>query len=155
MAARTVHWVCKGNICRSAAADFLMRNHPEISASNTRSASSGIAEWCGGKGIHRDMLSAMKRAGTPAEKSRHLSRRWDPIQVTERDIVIPMDEEIARSLRYQNPEIIGNLLMPAELGVDFSEIADPYGKGEAAFDRCLSDVARLVDAVVARTGHVL
>lgn len=142
-------FVCKGNICRSAFAEYLMKS---ITISKLFSI-----ESCG--------LNVDKRMPAPfatiitAKKfgldlGCHLSKGWEMCELEDADLILAMEFWQYRKLVELFPNKKENIALLLEFA-PFPEnllcnINDPYGQSEKTFEKCFSKINRSIKAMVAQ-----
>lgn len=92
-------FVCHGNICRSVAAEMVMRQLIDLSDLNSRfsAASAAVSAEELGNDIYPPMKQALRRAGIPFE--RHYARQINRTDYEHFDHIIAMDNSNMRRLR--------------------------------------------------------
>jgi protein-tyrosine phosphatase len=140
-------FVCKGNICRSAFAEYYIRSR--------LTDNSIIIESCGievNQGIYspREAIFLGKEFGI--ELSNHVSKGLDAVRLDDADIVIPMEFSQYIELAEKYPEHLHKLKLLQDFapwpGNLFCNIYDPYGLGEAEFRYCFKKMKKALDPLV-------
>ena len=140
---KKIVFVCKGNICRSAFAEYLMKAHAK--------GTSLSIESCG--------LSADIRTPTPFEAKiaakmfgldmeGHMSRGWECCDFENADLILPMEFWQYRKLIGLFPQKKANIRLLREFA-PFPEnllcnIDDPFGKSEEKFEKCFKQIKRSI-----------
>lgn len=134
-------FVCKGNICRSAFAEYLMRAHDKTASLDIDS--------CG--------LDAGGNASAPAEAitiarkfglhmGGHLSQRWECCDLENADLILAMEYWQYRELMEYFPNKRQNIRLLREFAPFpenlFCNINDPFGGSEERFDKCFRQIER-------------
>lgn len=136
----SVLFVCLGNICRSPAAEGILRHHAEKnSLSNDIFVQScGIGDWHVGQFPDERMREAAKNRGiTLTSRAQQFQHSF----LDTFDYILAADHEVLKDLyRYaKNPEHKSkiNLITAFSTTYHGQEIPDPYYQGAAAFDLVL------------------
>ncbi|MGI9273272.1 MAG: low molecular weight protein-tyrosine-phosphatase [Endozoicomonas sp.] len=122
--------VCVGNICRSPAAEGLLRHLLSEKGGNISVSSAGISALVG-KSAHDKASELMKKTGV--DLTSHKARQLDAALVHDHDLILVMEEGHVKAVEALVPSARGkvHLLGKWRQGV---EIPDPYRKGDAAFE---------------------
>jgi len=146
-------FVCTGNICRSPAAEVVVRALAERAAVpgaevDIEVDSAGTGDWHAGQPADPRALRALTAAGYDGRA--HRARQFDPAWFRERDLIIALDRGHARLLRSWAPDDDARarirLLRSFDPAVRVTEdhplidVADPYYDGDAAFDEMLKQI---------------
>ncbi len=145
-------FVCHGNICRSAAAEMVMRQligQRNLTGRIAVSSAAATREEIG-HDVYPPMKKALARAGIPCRPhAARLLTREDGLRY---DLIIGMDEENLRDMR----RILGpgagsriSLLMDWA-GRPGEEIDDPWYTRD--FDGCLAQIIRCCEALADHAG---
>jgi protein-tyrosine phosphatase len=147
-------FVCLGNICRSPAAEGVMRRLVEETGLGDRIEidSAGTAGWHEGKRADPRMRKASARRGLDLT---HLARQVHPTDLAEFDLVLAMDRQNQADLL----ALDSAGLYPARIRLlcefctrhEAREVPDPYYGGEAGFEHVLD---LLEDACTGLLDHV-
>lgn len=147
--------VCLGNICRSPMAEAVAAAMIEQAglAGEMTVESFGTAGYHEGERADPRTAQALRRGGWTTRE--HRARRLRPADLAAADLVLCADrsnladvrrlagdgaqEEKVRLLRSYDPEMTSR----------DDEVADPWGGGEAEFDRSLDLIVRSCDGLVA------
>lgn len=148
LGARTILFICYGNINRSALAEHLLAGYAEDLGITVCGA--GFHEQ---EGRPRDprMIAVAREEGTDlrGETSRCLNRAM----LAQADIVFAMDISHLRRLHEEYPDMPLDRVFLLGAGTPASlwetQIADPYGKSDAAYRHCFNVVSRAVDELKA------
>ena len=144
-----VVFVCKGNICRSVFADYLMR-------AETKGKLLSV-ESCGLVVDNRmpapeEAIITAKKFGLDLEK--HLSRGWELCKFDDADLILAMEFWQYRKLVELLPDKRGNIALLRQFA-PFPEnllcnINDPFGQSEVTFEKCFLQIKRSIDNINAR-----
>ncbi|MCP5558613.1 MAG: low molecular weight phosphotyrosine protein phosphatase [Verrucomicrobiaceae bacterium] len=133
-------FVCLGNICRSPAAEGVMRHFVEENglASSVHIDSAGTAGWHTGKRADERMrAAALARGYDLASRARQLKAE----DLLSFDLVLVMDEENLRDARALDPQSLytEKVKLFCDFCTDHSErqVPDPYYGGEEGFEKVL------------------
>jgi protein-tyrosine phosphatase len=133
-------FVCLGNICRSPAADGVMRSLVEAEGLGERIAirSAGTGGWHVGKLPDQRMRSAaQKRSYDLSSRARQVSTE----DLRDYDLVLVMDQQNLRDMRSYDP--LSQFTAKVRLFCEFcsnhqeTEVPDPYYGGEQGFELVL------------------
>ncbi|MBL9117403.1 MAG: low molecular weight phosphotyrosine protein phosphatase [Verrucomicrobiaceae bacterium] len=133
-------FVCLGNICRSPAAEGIMKKFVEDSG---RSAdffidSAGTADWHEGKFPDARMTRQGSKRGYNFDS---IARQVRSEDFSNFDLILVMDQNNLREIRHFNPD--GNLMHKVMLFTDFAinrsetQVPDPYYGGDDGFEQVL------------------
>jgi protein-tyrosine phosphatase len=149
--ARTLMFVCKGNICRSPfAAALASKLLQEAGRSTVRSASAGLKPSSDGA-CPDDAVAAADAYGVAAALAAHRPVELTTELVDSHDLVVAMEASQLAELMRRWPERRARFVLlplfephaPVSAYERFN-IADPFGKGPAEFER----IYRRTDAAV-------
>jgi protein-tyrosine phosphatase len=136
-------FVCMGNICRSPAADGIMRHRVMKAALDHRIHidSAGTGGWHAGKGADDRMR---RHGGLRGYQFDHIARQVREEDFHEFDLILVMDQQNLREIRPFNPA--GDQMHKVRLFCEFakdreeSEVPDPYYGGAQGFEHVLDIV---------------
>ena len=129
--------VCVGNICRSPAAEALLRRHLD---GRIEVASAGLAAVTG-NGI--DPLAASVLADHGLAADGHVARQINAELIANADIVLAMDRRQLSAILALAPQARGKAFLLGKWLGD-AEIADPYGQPREAFERMYALIEKAV-----------
>lgn len=145
-----VCFVCSGNICRSPAAEVVMRALVEDAGLGDRIQidSAGTGDWHIGERADHRAITALADAGY--DGTAHRAQQFDPRWFAERDLIVALDRGHLRTLRAwaateRDREKIRLLRSfdprfgPAP-SPDDSDIADPYYSDMNAFTESVRQI---------------
>ena len=125
--------VCVGNICRSPAAEYLLRDYIQQSrpdlANNIQVMSAGLAAVVGSD-PHPYTQELMLHAGIDC--SGHRAQQLNTEMVTGSDLVLVMENMHKRHIESQYPQSCGKVFLLGEWDEGI-EIVDPYNKPQEDF----------------------
>lgn len=153
---RWILFICKGNICRSPFADHLAK---KIFAGSLRYS---IAVDSAGLNVKTPLPSppnAVEVAGNfGIDLRNHRSKRFTAEMFGEFDMIVSMETRQYQALLSRSPASHARLfLMPffedqkmRPGGYERYNLADPYGKGLAEFNRCFQRIERCLNGMAKR-----
>lgn len=135
-----VLFVCLGNICRSPAAEGLLKylNEREKGVKNLQVASCGMGSWHVGQLPHDEMRQAAEERGVTLSSR---AQQFDQAFLENFDYILAVDHNILNEL-YQHadtPDLKAKIHLITEFSQTYfrEEIPDPFYRGRAAFDQVL------------------
>ncbi len=154
--------VCMGNICRSPAAEVVMRQKlVDANLDGVRVDSSGTGGWHEGDGANPRSQAVWERRGY---RGKHTARKFLRHWLDERDLILVMDEQNYSALEAltEEPDQLDRICYlrsfdPALTGVDDPaalEVPDPYYGGDEGFEHMLDLIERACDGLVAELGRI-
>ena len=143
----TVIFVCKGNICRSAFAEFYLKK--------VLTKGHFLVESCGievdqGNFSPPEAIQVAKRYGV--DMTEHRSKGMSRCDIEGESLILPMEYPQYRALLERFPEKRDHIRLLREFTPGyarlFCNIYDPFGQNEQAFALCFQQVAMAVDGLV-------
>lgn len=137
-------FVCLGNICRSPAAEGVVRSL----APHLVTDSAGTGGWHVGEAPYAPMQTAARARGYDISDLR--ARQFSPMDFTLFDLILAMDEEILRDIEALRPS---DAATPVQLFSEYApdtgirDIPDPYHTQD--FDGALSLIEHCARGLVA------
>jgi protein-tyrosine phosphatase len=142
-------FVCTGNICRSPAAEVVVRALAErAQVSGVEVDSAGTGDWHVGDPADSRAVRALSAAGY--DGGRHRARQFEPDWFGERDLIVALDRGHARILRSWAPDDDARTRIrllrsfdPAVRADDddpLIDVPDPYYEDDAAFTLMLEQI---------------
>ncbi|MBF9030198.1 low molecular weight phosphotyrosine protein phosphatase [Rhodobacterales bacterium HKCCE3408] len=131
--------VCLGNICRSPAAEAVLRDR--LPAAEIDSA--GTGNWHVGKPPHPPMIAAARARGYDLSQLR--ARQVRPDDFHDFDLILAMDRDNLADLQAIRP---AGARAELRLFRDGGEVPDPYFSGD--FDGALDLIEAAADALVSQ-----
>jgi protein-tyrosine phosphatase len=157
-------FVCTGNICRSPAAEVVVRALAEQAAPSKPGNqpdrpdqpglpdlildSAGTGSWHAGEPADRRALRALRAAGYDGHA--HRARKFDPAWFRERDLIVALDRGHATILRALAPDDESRARIRLMRSFDPSiqddennpliDVPDPYYDGDAEFALMLEQI---------------
>lgn len=149
--------VCMGNICRSPAAEVVLRQKlAEAHIDWVTVDSAGIGGWHEGDGADPRSQSAWERRGYVG---RHTARQFRPHWFDQRDLILVMDSDNYETLlaRTSDPEHHAKVRYLRSYDPHFAgvedvntlEVPDPYYGGPQGFEHMLDLIERACDGLIA------
>ncbi len=144
-----VVFVCKGNICRSAFADYLLRAETKGKPLSVESCGLNVANRMPAPD---EAIATARKFGLDLE--RHMSRGWESCKLEDVDLILAMEFWQYRQLVELFPHKKGNIALLRQFA-PFPEnllcnIDDPFGQSEEIFEKCFRQIRRSVQALKAR-----
>jgi protein-tyrosine phosphatase len=139
--------VCLGNICRSPAAEGVMRAMAAERGMDLALDSAGIGDWHAGKPPHPPMIAAARARGWDISALR--ARQVTPADFTRFDLILAMDLAVLGGLERIRPR---GSATPVRLYLGDAEVTDPYydGSFDSALDRIEEGAALILDQLEAQ-----
>lgn len=136
----SILFVCLGNICRSPAAEGIMRHlvQKEFPHNDVHIESCGLGDWHKGKLPDERMREASKKRGVLLTSR---AKKFEPTFFERFDLILVADNKILNEL-YRHaitPEAKAKIHFITHYSACYrdEEIPDPYYEGEAGFERVL------------------
>jgi protein-tyrosine phosphatase len=146
---KKIVFVCKGNICRSAFAEYLLRSETKGKLLSIDSCGLDVnmrasSPW--------EALNAAKKFGLDLED--HLSKGWENCDLENADMILAMEFWQYKKLVEYFPYKKENIRLLREF-TSFPEnmlcnIYDPFGQSEKKFEKCFLQIKRSIDNINAR-----
>ena len=148
---RAVLAVCLGNICRSPAAEAVMRARAEAAGLPLDIHSAGTGDWHAGEPPDRRMQAAARARGLDLSRQRARQVRAEDFAAFH--LILAMDGDNLAALRRLRPagaraELALMLDHAPHLAV--AEVPDPYHGGPDGFERVLDLLEAAADGVLDR-----
>ncbi len=140
-------FVCHGNICRSPAAEIVLREMCREAGIEACVSSAAATDEETGNGIYPPMRRALAAAGYPL--SEHRARRTVRGDYARYDLIVGMDRENIRALLHiygGDPE--GKVSMLMSWAGLAAEVSDPWYTRD--FNRALADIEKGCRGLVRR-----
>ena len=152
-------FVCTGNICRSPAAEVVVRALAEqTGGSGVLVDSAGTGDWHVGQSADPRARRALTAAGYDGRA--HRARQFDPAWFRERDLIVALDRGHAQLLRSWAPDDDARsrvrLLRSFDPAVEVPEedplidVVDPYYDGDDAFTVMVEQIEAAGAGLLAR-----
>ncbi|OGT97066.1 MAG: hypothetical protein A2X80_05100 [Geobacteraceae bacterium GWB2_52_12] len=140
---RNVVFVCKGNVCRSAYAEYFMRTLSSPDSLNVASC---------GLDVRRSDAAPPEARRVAARKGLdldgHRSKSYEACDLGQADLILAMEFWQYRMLAEMLPHKQQSIRLLREYA-PFPEnllcnISDPFGRSESTFERCFAQIERAV-----------
>lgn len=148
----SIMMVCMGNICRSPAAEVVLRH--KLAAAGIEHVvvdSSGTGGWHEGEGANPRSISTWERRGY---RGAHTARQFRIEWFNERDLILVMDEENYQTVISRAPDDAAKekvqFLRAFDLGAEDTVVPDPYYGTDEDFESMLTMIEAACDGLVAR-----
>jgi protein-tyrosine-phosphatase len=136
-------FVCTGNICRSPAAQYLLKRRLEHEGLDDWEVESAGTWALEGRPISAHMASLLAQRGIDA--SAHRSREINERMIEEADLVLVMTRNHAEALGLELPEQADKVYLLSEMASDQRyDIQDPYGGSLSDYRICVEELERLI-----------
>ncbi|MBD3786507.1 MAG: low molecular weight phosphotyrosine protein phosphatase [Sphingomonadales bacterium] len=141
-------FLCLGNICRSPAAEAVMRQRAAAAGLAVTLDSAGTGDWHQGEPPYGPMQAAARARGYDLSDLR--ARQLAPADFSRFDLILAMDGQNLRDARAVAPAGAAARLEP--FLADGAAVPDPYYTRD--FDACLDIIEAGTEALIARL-HLL
>lgn len=144
-----VLFVCMGNICRSPAAEAVLRAFAQRAGVDVEVDSAGTIDYHAGNPADARVCRAASRRGYELTSR---ARKVTPSDLAEFDLTVAMDRENLRDLQRWNVEGRGELKLLSEFLDDTwpRDVPDPYYGGPEGFERVLDMIEAACPAILAQ-----
>lgn len=135
--ARSVLFVCLGNICRSPAGEAVLRSFAQKDGFPLKVASCGLGDWH--IGAPADPRTRKAAAARGYEILSH-AQAFDPTFFQSYDIILAADESVLDKLLERAPRNqVSKIYYMTHFSEKFrdQEVPDPYYKGEEVFEQVM------------------
>ena len=141
---RRVLFVCTANICRSPAAEHLMRHMLSRLGSEERVEvrSAGVMGLAG-RPPDPMMTQLLRRRGI--DMSAHRSRGVDPGEAREATAIIVMERRHRAWFRERMPHVLDRVSLLREALDGRKDVTDPIGEGVDRYEACLDLLERAIE----------
>lgn len=137
--------VCLGNICRSPAAEAVIRAKGEAAGLDIEVDSAGTGSYHVGEPPHPKSVAVGERRGYVVEGNARQLRRDDFDRF---DLILTMDESNLTNARRIAPDASPARLRSLMSYVGGGEVPDPWGKPDAAYEHMYDLIEQAVDALI-------
>lgn len=134
-----VLFICTGNMCRSPAAELLLRHYGAGKGFEARSRGTGVQP---GFGLHRKMAALLKAEGV-TELSHRGSLVTEP-DVDWADLILVMEEGHRDALGEMFPQSLRKTQLLLEYAGLGGELEDPMGQDDAKFREVFGQILAAV-----------
>ncbi|MCB1439846.1 MAG: low molecular weight phosphotyrosine protein phosphatase [Nitratireductor sp.] len=147
MSAKSVLFVCLGNICRSPLAEGVFAHHAALAGADVEADSAGTSGWHIGEPPHRSSQAIARSHGI--DISRQRGRQVCPEDFSSFDLILGMDAANVRALDELAAGTAGRAqtgLFMEYAGLGRIDVPDPWGGAEAGY----SEVFDMIDTASPR-----
>lgn len=145
---KKIMFVCTGNICRSAMADFLFRKKLEnfnlIKKVQVYSAGTYAYE---GDMPTLDGINVMKNIYN-IDMSKHRATPVRDSKIQEMDLILCMTYSHKNTINMMYPELKNRVFLLKEYVNIGQEIADPYGYGLEVYKQCAKEIDECLNLLI-------
>jgi len=147
MSVKKIMFVCLGNICRSPLAHAVFDKRASEAGLNIQTESCGTGAWHVGEPADARMR---KTAGEHGVIITHHARQFQPADLDDYDLIIPMDKGNLRDLKkYARPEHLEKIRLMREWDPQGgTEVPDPWYGGPEGFETVFEIVDRSCEVLV-------
>ena len=140
-------FVCLGNICRSPLAHAVFETMADREGLDIFVESCGTGSWHTGEPADSRMRSTAREHGVIID---HLARRFQPSDLDEYDLIVPMDKINLKDLkRYMHPEHRDKVVLLRDWDPEGpGEVPDPWYGGPEGFETVYTIVERSCSALL-------
>ncbi len=140
-------FVCLGNICRSPLAHAVFEDMAAKEGLDIFTESSGTGAWHAGEPADDRMRATAREHGVSIT---HRARRFQPSDLDDYDLIIPMDKGNLRDIKaYAQPRHAGKIHLMREWDPQGGrEVPDPWYGGIDGFEKVYAIVERSCRALV-------
>jgi len=148
---RSVLFVCLGNICRSPAAEGILREFAKRKGIDLRVESCGIGDWHAGQLPDPRMCAAASDRGFVLASR---CKQFHPSFFEEFDLILAVDREVLNDL-YKYAETIEHkakvrLATSHSITYKDQDIPDPYYGGRSDFDLVLDILEEICEELLSK-----
>ncbi len=132
--------VCVGNVCRSPAAEALLKH--KLKEKGLSISSAGIGALVG-KPMDKNAHEVLKEHGL--ELLSHRARQVDSAMLHQADLILAMEQSHIQHIRQIAPEVHGKTFLIGKW-LDDTEIPDPFRQSKPAFEHVHSLLTQSVES---------
>jgi protein-tyrosine phosphatase len=151
MPAKSVLFVCLGNICRSPLAEGVFAHHAARAGADVRSDSAGTSGWHVGEPPHRSSQAIARLQGI--DISRQRGRQVCPEDFSDFDLILGMDSANVLALEELAHGAAGRAetgLFMEYAGLGRIDVPDPWGGAESGYSEVFDMIDRASPLILAR-----
>lgn len=137
--------VCLGNICRSPAAEAVIRDKAAAAGYDVTVDSAGTSRYHIDESPHPQSVQAGARRGYAVTGR---GRQLQPEDFSTFDLILTMDEANFDEVRRLTPADATARIAALRDFVDGGEVPDPWGKPDAAYDRMYDLIEEAADGLI-------
>jgi protein-tyrosine phosphatase len=131
--------VCTGNICRSPIAEGLLRSR--LVETGISVSSAGIAALVGHAA---DPFAQQVMQEHGYDISAHRAQQATQALLTSMDLILTLDQSHSEWIRLRFPQLQGRTYKLGRWSNNI-DVADPYGRPEAAFEQSFAEISQYTD----------
>ena len=145
---KKIMFVCTGNICRSAMADFLLKNKLEKLGLQGKCIvlSAGTYAYDGDHSTY-DAIKVMENE-YGIDMSSHRATAIRNSKIEEVDLVLCMTNSHKYTLDMLYPAMVNKIFLLKDYIGNKGEIADPYGLGYEIYKECAKEINECIDVLI-------
>lgn len=138
--------VCLGNICRSPAAEAVIRSKARVAGLDVEVDSAGTSSYHLDEPPHSQSVQAGARRGyTVAGRGRQLQ----PEDLRSFDLIVTMDDANLEKVKKTAPGDATGTVLPLMEFAGGGQVPDPWGKPDSAYDHMYDLIEDAVDGLIA------
>lgn len=145
---KKIMFVCTGNICRSAMADFLLKNKLKelCLEGKCKVLSAGTYAYDGDVSTYEAISVMNKEYGI--DMSAHRATAIRNSEIEDMDLVLCMTNSHKHTLDMLYPHMENKIFLLKEYVGSQGEIADPYGYGFDVYRNCANEIDNCLDLLI-------
>jgi len=137
-------FVCTGNICRSPAAEALLKDRLERNGLTGWEVESAGTWTVDGRSASRYMVQLLGKRGL--DLTQHRSRPVNRCMIERADLVLAMTQNHAEALRLEFPDQAEKIYLMSQMKDSrHYDIDDPYGGSLMEYQACVKELTDLID----------
>jgi len=137
---KNVMFVCTGNICRSALAEYLFNNNKKAQALNLKANSSGVGALVG-HSSDPSVRKILEQEGISGQG--HIAQQISQDLVNKTDVILVMEPHHRKAILAQFPDARSKVFLLRHR--DQLGIIDPYKKDFAVFEQIHEEIKQGID----------
>lgn len=143
-----IMFVCTGNICRSAMAEYLMKKKLALTRleDKIRVYSCGTYAYTGDLPTY-EAMSVMK-SNYGIDMSTHVATALIDSQIDDMDLIFCMTDAHKETLMLRCKNLQDRIFVLKEYVGLTGDISDPYGYGLDAYEKCITEIEKCLDLLI-------